>query len=165
MEPAVDGCTVSSPDILGMAAAATVVKGEEGGACVKGVEPEVKGEGLGVGCVCCCCCCWDTAVIRGEGEVIGKGGEPTDETPVRQERKRERERESKKCFQQRQIIICSMPESSNGKSILPVLVMKELSGLAAVVAMLAAELVDIQGNSTLPPLPLPGDENACVYNT
>ena len=92
MEPAVDGCTVSSPDILGMAAAATVVKGEEGGACVKGVEPEVKGEGLGVGCVCCCCCCWDTAVIRGEGEVIGKGGEPTDETPVRQERERERER-------------------------------------------------------------------------
>ena len=56
-----------------------------------------------------------------------------------------------------------MPESSYGKSTLPVLVMKELSGLAAVVAMLAAELVDIQGNSTLPPLPLPGDENACVY--
>ena len=95
MEPAVDGCTVSSPDILGMAAAATVEKGEEGGACVKGVEPEVKGEGLGVGCVCCCCCCWDTAVIRGEGEVIGKGGEPTDETPIKRERERERERERK----------------------------------------------------------------------
>ena len=41
---------------------------------------------------------------------------------------------------------------------IPVLVMKELSGLAAVVAMLA-ELVDIHGNSTLPPL-LPGDVNA-----
>ena len=82
MEPTVEGCTVSSPDMLGMAAAATVVKGEEGGAWVKGVEPEVKGEGFGVGCVCCCCC-WDTAVIRGEGEVIGRGGEPTDETPIK----------------------------------------------------------------------------------
>ena len=92
MEPTVEGCTVSSPDMLGMAAAATVVKGEEGGAWVKGVEPEVKGEGFGVGCVCCCCCCWDTAVIRGEGEVIGRGGEPTDETPIKDgggERERE----------------------------------------------------------------------------
>ena len=64
---------------------------------MKGVESEVKGEGLGVGCVCCCCCCWDTAVIRGEGEVIGRGGEPTDETPERrgerEEREKERERE------------------------------------------------------------------------
>ena len=80
-EPADEGCTVSNPDMLGMAAAATVVKGEEGGTCVKGVEPEVKGEGFGAGCVCCCC--WDTAVIRGEGEAIGRGGEPTDETPAR----------------------------------------------------------------------------------
>ena len=91
MEPGVEGCTVSSPDKLGMVAAATVVKGEEGGAWVKGVEPEVKGEGFGAGCVCCCCCCcWDTAVIRGEGEVIGRGGEPTDETPETREREREK---------------------------------------------------------------------------
>ena len=32
MEPAEEGCTVSNPDMLVMAAAATVVKGEEGGA-------------------------------------------------------------------------------------------------------------------------------------
>lgn len=31
IEPAVEGCTVSNPDMLVMAAAATVVKGEEGG--------------------------------------------------------------------------------------------------------------------------------------
>ena len=84
MDPTDEGCTVSNPDMLVMATAAAVVKGEEGGACVRGAEPEVKGEWLGVGCVCCC---WDTAMIRGEGEVIGRGGEPTDETPERRDRK------------------------------------------------------------------------------
>ena len=76
MEPADVGCTVSNPEILVIAA---VVKGDEGGACVREEEPEVNGEGL---TVCDNCCCCETAIIRGEGEIIGRGGEPTDDAPV-----------------------------------------------------------------------------------
>ena len=55
-----------------------------------------------------------------------------------------------------------MPQSfkEHKKITIPVLVMKELRGLAVEVAMLA-ELVDIHANSMLP-LPLPGDGNACT---
>ena len=51
MDPAEVGCTVSNPEMFVMAA---VVNGDEGGACVREEEPEVKGEGLAV-CDCCCC--------------------------------------------------------------------------------------------------------------
>ena len=74
MDPADDGCTVSNPEMVVMAA---VVNGDEGGACVREEEPEVKGEEVAV------CCCCETAMIRGEGDSIERGGEPTDDAPAK----------------------------------------------------------------------------------
>ena len=89
--------------------------------------------------------------------------------------KRERERERKEIDRERRhskytilvapskcatVIQGTLKKSIFNYDTVPVLVMKELRGLAVEVAMLA-ELVDIHANSMLP-LPLPGDGNACT---
>ena len=60
-----------------MVVIAAVVTVDVGVACVREEEPQVKGEGMPV-----CCCCCELAMIRGEGEEIERGGEPTDDAPA-----------------------------------------------------------------------------------